>query len=72
MSKTRQLACACCGGDAGRWQQWYNQDTGYGVCADCVAWMRKPASATRPARESEENIRDYYGVEGINFAPSIG
>lgn len=32
----RSLECSCCGGDAGRWQQFHNQDTGYGMCARCV------------------------------------
>lgn len=62
MAKIRHLACACCDGDAGRFQQWHNRDTGYGVCADCIAWMR------RDGRETEAEITDYYGVEGVNFA----
>ena len=67
MAKIRLLTCACCGGNAGKFQQWYNQDTGYGICARCIAWMRQP-TATKAVRESEENIRDYYGIEGVNFA----
>ncbi len=66
----RDLGCACCGGYAGRWRQHWNQDTGFGICADCVAWLRKPKSEGGPPRENEDYIRDCYGIEGINFAPA--
>ena len=62
----RSLFCACCGGFT-RGRQWFNQDTGYGICSDCIAWLRKPKSETGPPRESEAYIRDCYGIEGINF-----
>ena len=58
----RNLVCCCCGEQAGKWQQWWNRDTGYGVCPKCVAWIRSRG-------ESEEEIRSNYGVEGINYAP---
>jgi hypothetical protein len=60
---TRRLTCACCGGDAGRWQQWWNRDHGYGVCARCVDWM---ARRNTPRFEIEE----LYGVEGVNWGRS--
>lgn len=56
----RDLYCACCGGIAGRYEQWWNQDKGYGICINCVAWLRN-------GRETEEYIKDCYGIEGINF-----
>ena len=72
MSKVRQLACACCGGDAGRFVQWWNQDTGFGICASCVAWLRADRPGKGP-RETADDIRDYYGVEGVNYAaPPVG
>lgn len=58
----RQLTCCCCGGDAGRFDQHWNRDTGYGICAKCIAWLRSGN------RESEEEIRQNYGKEGVNFA----
>lgn len=57
------LECCVCGNGAGRWQQHWNRDTGYGICADCVQWLRATGRAT------EEEIKDLYGVEGVNFAP---
>jgi len=65
MARVRSLGCCCCGGDAGRWEQWWNRDTGYGVCAPCVAWVRSRG-------ETEAEIRENYGVEGVNFAPATG
>lgn len=32
----RQLICTCCGGYAGSYKQWWNQDTGYGMCKSCA------------------------------------
>ena len=32
MTKTVSLECSCCGGDAGRFKQFLNQDDGYGMC----------------------------------------
>lgn len=39
--RTRFLTCACCNGHAGRWQQWHNQDTGFGLCARCADWIHR-------------------------------
>ena len=53
------LTCCCCGsGTTG--EQWHNRDTGYGICAKCIAWMRG-------RKTSESEIKDLYGIEGINF-----
>lgn len=58
--KRRHLVCCCCGEPAGLWRQWFNRDTGFGVCAKCVAWVRSRGG-------SEEEIRSNYGVEGVNW-----
>ena len=34
--KKVHLECSCCGGYAGRFEQFWNQDDGYGVCTRCV------------------------------------
>lgn len=54
------MTCCVCGNDAGRWKQWWNRDTGYGVCKACVAWVRSRG-------ESEEEIEKNYGKAGINY-----
>ena len=59
----RRLECACCGADAGRWRQWYNRDTGYGVCRKCVDWLIGRG-------ETADEIRDCYGISGVHYAPA--
>jgi hypothetical protein len=56
----RQLACCACDGDAGHWEQHWSRDTGYGICAECVLWVRSKG-------ETEAQILDYYGREGVNW-----
>lgn len=59
----RTMTCCCCGDYAGRWQQWWNRDTGYGICRKCIDWLVSSGRATG------EEILDLYGVEGVNYAP---
>lgn len=54
----RRLTCCCCGNDAGRWEQWWNRDTGYGLCAPCGAWIG--------AKETPEEMNRLYGLEGVH------
>lgn len=63
MSTNRQLTCTCCGGDAGRWQQHWNQDTGYGLCPGCRDWIWN-----RGTKDRDEFERTY-GKPGTNYAP---
>ena len=61
--RVRNLRCTCCGSAAGRYQQFYNQDTGYGICRKCIEGFLKENVMTA------EEIRDRYGIEGVNYAP---
>ena len=65
-SPIRTMECAVCG-EATKGRQWWNRDTGYGVCSKCIKWLRETKKSTGKPRESEEQIRDYYGMEGIHF-----
>lgn len=56
----RHLICTCCGNDAGRWEQHWNRDTGYGICAPCVVWCMDRG-------ESADDIKECYGIEGVNW-----
>jgi len=56
----RGLQCCVCGEYAGRWEQWWNRDTGYGVCANCVTWVRSRG-------ETEQEIKTNYGIERVNW-----
>lgn len=58
--KLKHLTCACCGGDAPSLAQWWNRDTGYGVCGRCVDWIRSRGSTS-------EEISFSYGVEGRHW-----
>ena len=59
MTRTKRLTCAVCGGSAiGR--QWWNRDTGFGVCSKCIDWLRKRGT-------TEEEIHSCYGVEGEHY-----
>lgn len=58
------LSCCCCGqGTRGR--QWWNRDTGFGICAKCIGWLRSRGT-------SEEEIRASYGREGYHFNVEVG
>lgn len=54
------LECCCCGGDAGRFVQWHNRDTGYGLCQGCIDYCHRGTT--------DDEFRSYYGVAGINYA----
>lgn len=56
----RPMRCCCCGASAGRWQQWWNRDTGYGVCTRCVARLRATGTP-------ELEITNLYGTENVNW-----
>ena len=63
MSKIRRLTCCVCGGEAGHWQQHWNRDNGYGVCAKCVDWVKARG-------ETDASVLDLYGREGVNWGRS--
>jgi putative N-acetylmannosamine-6-phosphate epimerase len=58
----RWLTCSCCGDRAGRFHQWPNRDAGYGICRKCIEWF------LRDERMTAEQIKDCYGIDGINYA----
>lgn len=61
MTTARNLTCTCCGGPAGRWQQHWNQDTGYGLCASCRDWIWDRGPKDR------EDFERTYGKPGVNY-----
>lgn len=64
--------CACCGSSAGRWEQWHNQDTGYGICRSCVDWVmtRKVFGRPDPIGAPLEFCRTY-GLPGQHYEPKL-
>ena len=65
-NEVKQLGCCCCG-SATYGRQWWNRDTGYGICSKCIHWLRTDKKQNGEPRESEAEIRDLYGVEGRHF-----
>ena len=51
------MSCTCCGGNAGYWRQWPNQDTEFGLCLDCDEWMSERGSTPQEMCET-------YGIPG--------
>lgn len=68
MNKMKQKRCACCGDDAGRWEQWHNQDTGFGICRKCVDWIMTRLVFGRPNPDGAplEFCRTY-GLPGQHY-----
>lgn len=52
------LECCCCGGGTtGR--QWWNRDTGYGICVPC--------GVDQEQTESPATMISYYGHKGVHW-----
>lgn len=58
--KIKNLICATCGCSAPAYKQWWNRDTGYGVCARCYIESVQ--------RHGEEVSIDYFGRPGIHHS----
>ena len=56
----RTLTCCCCG-EYTRGRQWWNRDTGYGLCPSCADWLAD-------GRETPEEMRNRYGERGTHYA----
>ena len=54
----RRLLCSCCGAVT-RGRQWYNRDTGHGLCVDCIEQCQR--------NETPEQFERCYGVRGVHF-----
>lgn len=53
----RHLECCCCG-ESTTGRQWWNRDTGYGLCPDCIPlWLR----------DGFDFLTSTNGVKGIHF-----
>lgn len=58
MKPIRELTCCCCGQSTiGR--QWWNRDTGYGLCKKCADIIS--------IKEDSETMNSCYGEKGIHY-----
>lgn len=58
MKPIKTLYCCCCG-QLTKGRQWWNQDTGYGLCNRCIPWKKKDYDCSEMERT--------YGKEGIHY-----
>lgn len=65
--RKRLLKCTHCGNGAGRFEQWWNHDTGYGACRPCIDWV-----AGLNGGLSTEEIHSRYGIEGRHYQKTSG
>lgn len=66
--KIRRMSCCCCG-SATLGRQWWNQDTGYGLCADCPDWIQTRAGG-KYAMDPQEFERTY-GKRGYHYGENL-
>ena len=53
-----RLVCCTCGGTA-MGKQWWNRDTGYGLCSECAKWLS--------TRTTVEDMEQCYGRPGEHY-----
>lgn len=57
-TRLKRLRCCCCDeGTAGR--QWWNRDTGFGICPPCANMIE--------AKEGAEELKLMAGIRGTHF-----
>ncbi len=58
LSSIKKLKCTCCGSYT-RGRQWWNRDTGYGICNGCAMEQK--------LTEDADEMKDNYGIERIHY-----
>ena len=67
LAKITTLKCACCGAwTMGR--QWWNQDTGYGLCPKCGEWIAARKIPGISQEDQPEYMRQTYGTKGVHYS----
>ncbi len=56
--KIKDMECSCCGREC-RGRQWWNRDTGYGLCNRCADSFSE--------KEGEEEMERCYGKKGVHY-----
>jgi len=60
---TRRLTCCCCGNET-RGRQWWNRDTGYGLCVECI-------DANGVSNVPMGRVADSFGVRGVHWGLTV-
>ena len=58
ISPIQSLTCCCCGAET-RGRQWYNRDTGYGLCPKCAQWIA--------TRKTLEEMQENFGEAEVHY-----
>lgn len=68
MNKKKPKLCTCCGANAGHWEQWHNQEEGYGICRSCVdgVMARRVFGCPNPGSVQLEFCSSY-GLPGQHY-----
>ncbi len=56
----QRLSCCCCG-EYTRGRQWWNRDTGFGLCPECAEWIKTKGCY------SDEEFKSIYGIDGVHY-----
>jgi hypothetical protein len=62
-TKVKTLICCCCGMST-KGRQWWNRDTGYGICGSCVGEEKK--------RNDAIGIKASYGEKNVHYFEQEG
>jgi hypothetical protein len=58
LSRPKRLQCCVCG-ESTIGRQWWNRDTGFGICSGCAE--------SEAARVPAEEMTDCYGMAGVHY-----
>lgn len=61
--KIKRLTCCVCGSET-RGRQWWNRDTGYGLCESCAD---SPRIIAEIKLAEFDGAAPYYGVRGVHY-----
>lgn len=53
-----ELTCCCCG-ERTSGRQWWNRDTGFGLCNTCAERIS--------LKEDAETMKSCYGISGVHY-----
>lgn len=56
----KTLICCCCG-QSTKGRQWWNRDTGYGLCNNCIECCKEKRD------EDGSEFKSCYGINGIHY-----
>lgn len=62
----KPLTCSCCGASAGIFQQHFNRDTGWGICAECLAFEMGRDVPTDELVRLYGSPRIHYGIPVVH------